>query len=136
MKASLRRQTAPNRGDVIQDLLNHKVMVKKMDAIIDSSFDGLWISDREGRVVKRSAVKLADFLECNVVIHSSFIISGRKNIVKDGIDLHKRSAIDHLPAVIIPADFIAADRACTERVNITTLFGAGPAAIELNIHSC
>ncbi len=52
MKASLKRKAGPNKGDVIQDLLNHQVMVKKLDAIIDSSFDGLWISDREGGVVK------------------------------------------------------------------------------------
>ena len=69
MKARNRQKDAPNKDDVIQDLMNHQVMVKKLDAIIDSSFDGLWISDREGRVVKinKASEKINDIKAEQVV---------------------------------------------------------------------
>ena len=69
MKVRKKRKDGPNKDDVIQDLMNHQVMVKKLDAIIDSSLDGLWISDRQGRVVKinKASEKINDIKAEQVV---------------------------------------------------------------------
>ncbi|RKX78963.1 MAG: transcriptional regulator [Spirochaetes bacterium] len=38
--------------DVIDDLKQYKRKVKMLDSIIESSFDGIWISDRDGKVLR------------------------------------------------------------------------------------
>jgi PAS domain S-box-containing protein len=52
MKAFPAVENRQNISDVIRELKTQQGMVKKLDAIIESSFDGLWICDREGKVVR------------------------------------------------------------------------------------
>lgn len=69
MKESAVKEACIPSCHIAQALATERTLIQKLDAIIDSSFDGLWICDGDGRVVRinRASEKLNDIKAEQVV---------------------------------------------------------------------
>ena len=73
-------QDDSSHKDALQELESHKKLNKLLDAIIESSFDGIWVCDHEGRVIRINSASAE--MDGHSVNH--FIGRKMEELVKEG----------------------------------------------------